>query len=81
MAMDAHSKWLEVIIMSSTTATETIGVLRQLFAAYGLPTQVVANNGSHFTSDEFATFMKMNGIKHIRSAPYHMDSLNNLYSH
>ena len=71
VAVDAHSKWPEVFIMSSTTSAATIGVLRQLFAAYGLPAQVVTDNGSQFTSDEFATFMKMNGIKHIKSAPYH----------
>lgn len=57
--------------MSNTTSTATIGVLRQLFAAYGLPSQVVTDNDTQFTSEEFATFMKMNGIKHIRSAPYH----------
>ena len=71
VAVDAHSKWPEVFIMSSTTSTATIGVLRQMFAAYGLPAQVVTDNGTQFTSDEFATFMKMNGIKHIKSAPYH----------
>ena len=71
VAVDAHSKWPEVFVMSSTTATATIVVLRQLCAAYGLPAQVVTDNGSQFTSDEFATFMKMNGIKHIKSAPYH----------
>ena len=71
MAVDAHSKWPEVFIIPSTTTTATIGVLRPLFAAYGLPAQVVTDNGTQFTSDKFAIFMKMNGIKHIKSAPYH----------
>lgn len=71
MAVDTHSKWPEVFVMSNTTSTATIGVSRQLFAVYGLPSQVVTNNGTQFMSEEFATFMKMNGIKHIRSAPYH----------
>jgi transposase InsO family protein len=31
----------------------------------------VSDNGSQFSSDEFATFMKHNGIKHFKSAPYH----------
>ena len=30
--------------------------------------------GPQFVADEFATFMKMNGIKHIRCAPYHPSS-------
>ena len=52
VAVDAHSKWSEVFIMSSTTTTATIGVLRLLYATYELP-----DNGIQFTSDEFATFM------------------------
>ena len=74
IAIDAHSKWPEVIEMTSTTAQKTIIELRRIFAAYGLPEQVVTDNGPQFVADEFATFMKMNGIKHIRCAPYHPSS-------
>ena len=42
-----------------------------IFSAYGLPEQMVTDNGPQFTSDEFAAFAKGNGIKHIRTAPYH----------
>ena len=41
IVVDAHSKWPEVFEMASTTATKTIAILRQLFATYGLPEQVV----------------------------------------
>jgi len=68
LAVDAHSKWPEIIEMSSTTATKTIEELRRLFSAYGLP---VSDNGPQFVSQEFDLFMKMNGIKHIRTSPYH----------
>ena len=71
IVIDAHSKWPEVIEMTSTTAQKTIIELRRIFAAYGLPEQVVMDNGPQFVADELATFMKMNGIKHIRCAPYH----------
>ena len=69
--IDAHSKWPEVIDMPTTTATKTIGVLRGLFASYGLPEQIVSDNGPQFTSDEFTHFCRQNGIRHIQSAPYH----------
>jgi transposase InsO family protein len=36
-----------------------------------IPAQIVSDNGSQFSSDEFATFMKRNGIKHFKSAPHH----------
>ena len=42
-----------------------------MFSAYGLPEQIVSDNGPQFISTEFAEFMAKNGIKHIRSAPYH----------
>ena len=74
IVVDAHSKWQEVIEMSSTTSTLTIAALRRLFATYGLPQQLVSDNGPQFTSDEFALFCKMNGVKHIRTAPYHPSS-------
>jgi len=72
--VDAHSKWPEVIEMHSTIAQKTITELRKLFAAYGLPEQIGSDNGPKFVSDKFATFVKMNGIKHIRSVPYHPSS-------
>ena len=58
LAVDAHSKWGEVFEMTSTTTSKTIGILRQLFAAYGLPQQLVTDNGPQFTSEEFAVFLK-----------------------
>ena len=74
ICVDAHSKWPEVLMMSSTTTHATMEALRSLFARYGLPEQIVSDNGPQFTSAEFATFMKGNGIKHIMCAPYHPSS-------
>lgn len=71
VAVDAHSKWPEVVRMKSTTSEKTISVLRNIFSRNGLPEQIVSDNGPQFTSDEFQLFVKQNGIKHFRSAPYH----------
>lgn len=72
--VDAHSKWLEVVPMKTNTTEKTLDVLRRMFARYGLPEQLVTDNGPQFTSDEFETCMKANGIKHIRTSPYHPSS-------
>ena len=66
LVTDAHSKWPEVNIMSSTTAVRTISVLREMFSRLGIPEQLVSDNGPQFLSDEFKQFMTTNGIKHIR---------------
>eukprot|EP00731_Ephydatia_muelleri_P025658 Em0017g741a len=71
VVVDAHSKWPEVVEMKTLTSAKTIEALRELFATYGLPQQLVSDNGSQFTSEEFAQFMTTNGIKHICCAPYH----------
>ena len=53
------------------TAHKTIEILRHIFASYGLPAQLVSDNGPQFIAKEFEEFMFKNGIKHITSAPYH----------
>ena len=78
LVVDAHLKWPEIIEMNSITSTQTITEIRRLFATHGLPTQLVSDNGPQFTSEEFATFCKKNGVKHIRCSPYHPVS-NGLY--
>ena len=45
IAVDAHSKWPEVVEMTGTTSAQTIAVLRRWFAAYGLPEQIVSDSG------------------------------------
>ena len=71
VAVDAHSKWIEVSVVNSATSAITIQKLRSMFATHGLPRVVVSDNGSVFTSNEFQEFMTKNGIHHIRTVPYH----------
>ena len=74
LLIDSHSKWPEIYPMSTTSVSKTLDVLRQIFSSYGLPEQIVSDNGSQFTSEEFAEFTTKNGIKHIKTAPYHPSS-------
>ena len=71
IVIDAHSKWPEVVVMPSTTSTKTTEALESVFAKYGLPEQLVSDNGPQFTSQEFIQFTRQHGIRHIRSTPYH----------
>ena len=69
--VDAYSKWIDVHVMQTSTSTATVERLRETFSTHGLPEIIVSDNGSNFTSKEFETFLKLNGIKHITTAPYH----------
>ena len=71
VVLDSHSKWLEVELMKSTTAERTVEVLRTMFSRFGLPRELVSDNGLQFTASTFAKCMQENGIRHRRSAPYH----------
>lgn len=72
--VDAHSKWMDVYPVHAATTKATIEKLRCAFATHGLPDIIVSDNGTCFTSMEFADFVKVNGIKHVRTAPFHPSS-------
>ena len=66
---DAYSKWPEVFEVSNSTVSSTIATLGGLFSSYRLPHQLVSDNGPQLTSEEFSTFLKENGVKHITAYP------------
>ena len=69
--VDSYSKWIEIEPMRTTTTEKTVDILKTIFARYGLPRELVSDNGPQFVSAAFQLFMKRNGIRHARSAPYH----------
>ncbi|XP_033108214.1 uncharacterized protein K02A2.6-like [Anneissia japonica] len=69
--IDSHSKWLEVVHMKSTTSSRTIEELKLIYSRYGLPEEVVSDNGPQFVSAEFKSFCDKNKIKHTCSPVYH----------
>lgn len=74
VVIDAYSKWMDVVVVNSTSAECTINKLRSIFTIHGLPEQVVSDNGSSFTSSEFKTFLQANGIRQVLVSPYHPSS-------
>lgn len=73
--VDAHSRWPEIFCMlRSTTAASTVTILKDLFAKDGIHVHSVSDNGPQFHSEEFKRFLKMNEVKHVRRAPYHLAS-------
>uniref|UniRef100_A0AAG5D9A3 RNA-directed DNA polymerase n=1 Tax=Anopheles atroparvus TaxID=41427 RepID=A0AAG5D9A3_ANOAO len=74
IVVDSFSKWPEVFRTNSTTSAATIGILRGIFARFGVPTTLVSDNGTQFTSEDFKSFCFLNGIDHLTTAPYHPQS-------
>ena len=57
--------------MKNTSAESTVETLRSLFSSYGLPEEIVSDNGPQFTASVFKCFLKNNGIKQTLTPPYH----------
>ena len=56
VVIDSHSKWIETYPTDSSTSSKVIEVSRTLFAQFGLPEVLVADNGASPTVAT-ATFM------------------------
>ncbi|KAM7284976.1 uncharacterized protein ISCGN_031970 [Ixodes scapularis] len=74
VVVDSHSKWIEAVPTKHATTASTISCLRNIFSHFGVPRTIVSENGTQFTSQEFATFVKKNHITHLRTAPFHPQS-------
>ena len=44
--VDAYSKYLEIVPMTTITSSNTIAALRHLFSHFGLPDHIVTDNGT-----------------------------------
>jgi len=53
---DAFSKWTHVELLPNSTAETVIGELSKLFAIWGYPTKLVADNGPPFQSGAYKQF-------------------------
>ena len=56
--VDVHIKWIDVHMTSSSTSQVTIEKMRATFATFSLSEMLVTDNGTAFTSAEFAQFME-----------------------
>ena len=65
LILDAHSKWPQIIKMNTTTSERIIAILKRLFAQFGLPEQVVSDNGPQFTFEDLELLMQSNSFKHL----------------
>ncbi|KII62223.1 Pol polyprotein [Thelohanellus kitauei] len=69
--VDASRKRVEVFPTKQATTEKLIKSLQCSFSSFGLPVQIIINNGPQFISQTFKMFCKSNGIKRIKSTPSH----------
>ena len=71
---DYYSNYPEVDRLSTTTSKAIIRSLSIMFARFGVPDELISDNGPQFSSAEFARFTAEWKINHTTSSPYHPQS-------
>jgi len=74
IVIDAYSRFPWAFPLRSTTSNAIIILLRDLFSTFGPPNLLVSDNGPQLVSQEFEAFLYDEGIRHIKSPPYHPPS-------
>ena len=65
------SNFWELDRLYDTKSSTVIKKLKAHLARYGIPKQLVSDNGPQFDSHEFKTFTKSWGIEHTTTSPHH----------
>ena len=81
VVIDYFSRWSEVAVIRSTTATKVISCLENMFCMHGLPVRLRTDNGPQFISEQFKEFMDSNGIEHVKGVPYWPQSNGEVENH
>jgi transposase InsO family protein len=63
VAVDKFSKWIKAISVTNQEATTAVKFFESIVYRYGVPNNIITDNGTNFTSGEFQEFTKNLGIK------------------
>jgi transposase InsO family protein len=63
VAVDKFSKWIEAVPVTNQEATTSVKFFESIVYRYGVPNNIITDNGTNFTSGEFQEFAKNLGIK------------------
>ena len=70
LCVDYYSKWTEVAKLDNLTSGNIICHLKSHFAQYGIPDELINENGPQYASSAFTDFSKSYGFVHTKSSPH-----------
>ena len=71
VAIDYFTKWVEAMSYSTITAAQVVKFIRNnLICRYGVPNEIITDNGSNLTAKNVENLCKEFKITHHRSSPY-----------
>lgn len=68
--VDYYSRFIEVEVMTKIDSAKAIKVLDTIFARFGFPMSITADNGRQFISQEFQQYCDTNNIELVSTIPY-----------
>jgi len=69
--IDNPTGWPETIALRTTIAKTIIASLTNVFTRCGFSSRLTSDNGTQFTVKTFTNWLKLEGIHHVRTTPYH----------
>ena len=69
VVIDQRAKYPKVDFLRSTSARNVIFALERFFSSYGIPNNIVSDNGPPFTLYELQRHFTSRGIKHHKTCP------------
>jgi hypothetical protein len=62
IAVDKFMKWIEVKPATSITADKVVEFIKELMYRFGVPNNIIMDNGTQFTAGDFRDFCADSGI-------------------
>jgi transposase InsO family protein len=63
IAIDKFTKWVEAKPTASTIAAKAVEFIKKIMYRFGVPNNIITDNGTQFTTREFKDFCADSGIK------------------
>jgi MinD superfamily P-loop ATPase len=71
ITVDKFTKWIEVKPDTSITVAKVVKFIKEIMYRFGVPTNIITNNGTQFTAREFKDFCADSSIKiNYASVPF-----------